>query len=218
MSELLEYDNQLRDKYPIIAGFDEVGRGPLAGPVVAAAVVLPANTEIPGVDDSKKITKKKHKDIAKQILSVAIDVQVGVVNASEIDNSNILEADKQAMLQALSKLQIEPNLLLIDGNTSQLLDTPHEQKTQVKGDSHSLSIAAASIVAKAIRDELMKGYAKKYPGYGFETNSGYGTKQHMTALEQYGITPIHRLTFAPIKNNLDKWPRNEGINTEKTEM
>lgn len=211
MSELLQYDNQLRDEYPIIAGFDEVGRGPLAGPVVAAAVVLPANVEIPGVGDSKKIPKKKHKALAKQILSVALEVQVGVVNADEIDAINILEADKQAMLNALGKLHIKPDLLLIDGNTSQLLDTDYAQRTQVKGDSHSLSIAAASIVAKAIRDELMKGYAKKYPGYGFDTNSGYGTKQHISALEQYGITPIHRLTFAPIKDNLDNWARNNGI-------
>lgn len=211
ISDLLELENELRQNYPIIVGLDEVGRGPLAGPVVAAAVVLPANTEIEGVTDSKKIPKNKHRELVDEIMKKAIVVRVGVIDAQTIDQVNVLEADKLAMMKAIEDLPITPDLLLIDGNNSQLLPTAIPQQTLVKGDSKSLSIAAASLVAKLVRDTMMTEYSKQYPGYGFENNSGYGTKQHIEALKELGITPIHRLSFAPIKNNLRTWPRNNGV-------
>lgn len=211
---LLDYDNDLRKEYPVIVGLDEVGRGPLAGPVVAAAVILPPNVNIDGVTDSKKIAKTKHRKLVDKILEIALDVKVGVVDAQRIDKTDILSADKEAMLSAIDQLQIKPDLLLIDGNSSQLLATEYDQKTQIKGDATSLSIAAASLVAKLVRDTIMQEYAEKYPGYGFEKNSGYGTKQHLEALENLGITPIHRLSFKPIKGNEHHYKRNEGLENE----
>ena len=208
---LLEYDNKLHEDYEIIVGLDEVGRGPLAGPVVAVAVILPKGVNIEGVTDSKKIAKKKHRELVDKIFETAIEVRVGVVDSGRIDQINILEADKEAMLIAVNQLQTKPDLLLIDGDDKQLLDTEIEQKTQVKGDSTSLSIAAASLVAKAVRDTMMDEYSKIYPGYGFETNSGYGTPKHMKAIEELGITPIHRLSFKPLKNNEDKYKWNYGL-------
>lgn len=198
MNKLLELDNELHKDYEIIAGLDEVGRGTLAGPVVTAAVILPANVDIPGVMDSKKIPKKEHRALVDKILEIAVDVQIGVADASVIDEVNILQADKLAMLEAIDKLHVKPDLLLIDGNDSQLLETTIPQKTVVKGDANSLIIAAASLVAKAIRDEMMAHYAKEYPEFGFETNAGYGTKKHKEALVTHGVTPIHRKTFKPI--------------------
>ena len=204
MNKLLELDNELHKDYEIIAGLDEVGRGTLAGPIVTAAVVLPANVDIPGVMDSKKIPKKEHRALVDKILEIALDVQIGVADATVIDEINILQADKLAMLEAINKLQVTPDLLLIDGNDSQLLETTIPQKTVVKGDANSLAIAAASLVAKAIRDELMAQYAKEYPEFGFETNAGYGTKKHKEALVTHGVTPIHRKTFKPISTGTYK--------------
>ena len=159
---LLEYDNKLHEDYEVIVGLDEVGRGPLAGPVVAAAVILPKGVNIEGVTDSKKIVKKKHRELVDKIFEIAIEVRVGVVDSGRIDQINILEADKEAMLIAVNQLQTKPDLLLIDGDDKQLLDTEIEQKTQVKGDSTSLSIAAASLVAKVVRDTMMDEYSKIY--------------------------------------------------------
>lgn len=198
---LLEYDNRLRSEFPIIAGVDEVGRGTLAGPLVTAAVILPEGVDIPGVMDSKKIPKDMHQTMAEAILAVAIDVSIGVSTPEEIDSINILEADRQAMLRAVNGLSVKPDLVLIDGNQTQLIDSPLTQRTQVKGDAHSLSIAAASIIAKTVRDRMMTDAAVNYPEFGFETNAGYGTPAHKRAIEEHGVTPLHRRTFAPIKNN-----------------
>lgn len=199
--ESLAFDNELRKQYPVIAGCDEVGRGCLAGPVITAVVVLPENIDLPYVHDSKKIKKSEMKYFAEDILKHALDVQIGVRTAKEIDETNILQADKDAMTDSLKKLRIKPDLVIIDGDKKQLLDIPTPQKTIIKGDAKSLTIGSASIVAKSIRDELMKHYATLYPEFGFETNAGYGTVKHKQALLEYGITPIHRKTFAPIKNH-----------------
>ena len=207
--ETLEYDDALRAKYPVIVGCDEVGRGCLAGPIVTAAVILPYGVDIDGVKDSKKINKKNHEALARLIFEKSIEVQIGIKSPTEIDELNILEADKEAMRDSISKLHTIPDLVLIDGDDKQLLGTEYTEKTITKGDAKSLTIGAASIIAKYARDLLMKSYAKQYPGYGFETNAGYGTAQHIAAIKRLGITPIHRLTFEPIKQNIDKWPYNK---------
>lgn len=199
--ENLAFDNKLRKQYPIIAGCDEVGRGCLAGPVITAVVILPQDIDLPYVTDSKKIKKSEMKCFAEDILKHALDVQIGVKTAKEIDETNILQADKDAMIDSLNKLKLKPDLVIIDGDKKQLLDIKIPQRTIIKGDNKSLTIGAASIVAKSIRDELMKHYATRYPEFGFETNAGYGTVKHKQALLKYGITPIHRKTFAPIKNH-----------------
>ena len=206
----LEYDDRLRDTYPVFAGCDEVGRGCLAGPVVAAAVILPPNLDIANVMDSKKIKKTDMEQIARTIYALALDVQIGVIDAPEVDRLNVLEADKAAMRQAITKLTTIPDMILIDGNDTQLLGTDYTELTIVKGDDRSLTMGAASIVAKYARDMLMKQYNEQYPGYGFDTNAGYGTPQHKRALEGLGYTPIHRLSFEPIKSNVDIWPLNMG--------
>jgi len=181
-----------------IAGVDEVGRGPLAGPVVAAAVILPQGVQLEGVNDSKKLTAKKRDLYYKQILETAVAVGVGVASVAEIDEINILQATKLAMRRAVAELKILPEYLLIDHLT---LDIPLPQQGIVKGDAKSLSIASASIVAKVIRDKMMQVLGEKYPAYGFEKNAGYGTKVHREALATYGyIEGIHRLTFEPIKS------------------
>lgn len=207
--DTLEYDDALRNKYPIIVGCDEVGRGCLAGPIVTAAVILPYGVDIDGVKDSKKINKKNHEALARLIFEKSIEVQIGIKSPTEIDTLNILEADKEAMRDSIRKLHTIPDLVLIDGDNKQLLGTEYTEQTIIKGDAKSLTIGAASIIAKYARDLLMKSYAKQYPGYGFETNAGYGTAQHIAAIKRLGITPIHRLTFEPIKRNLDEWPYNK---------
>ncbi len=204
--DTLGYDDALRNEYPIIVGCDEVGRGCLAGPIVTAAVILPYGVDIDGVKDSKKINKKNHEALARLIFEKSIEVQIGIKSPTEIDTLNILEADKEAMRDSIRKLHTIPDLVLIDGDNKQLLGTEYTEQTIIKGDAKSLTIGAASIIAKYARDLLMKSYAKQYPGYGFETNAGYGTAQHIAAIKRLGITPIHRLTFEPIKRNLDEWP------------
>ena len=183
----------------IVAGIDEVGRGPLAGPVVAAAVVLPIEHKILGLNDSKKLSVKKREELAKEIQKEAVAIGIGIVSPEIIDQINIYQASRLAMTQAVEKLAILPDHLLIDAMT---LDLPIGQEKIIKGDARSVSIAAASIVAKVYRDHLMADYHKKYPHYGFDKNAGYGTKAHLEGLANYGITPIHRKTFAPIKNYL----------------
>ena len=209
-AETLAFDEELRKTYPMIAGCDEVGRGCLAGPVVTATVILPANTDIIGVMDSKKISKDKHEALARQIVKQAIEVQFGIKEPKEIDELNILQATKAAMRLSIEKLHHTPDLILIDGDKRQLLGTPHEEQTVIKGDAHSLTIGAASVLAKYVRDKIMKQADSTYPGYGFSTNAGYGTAQHIESLKRLGITPIHRKTFQPIKRNIDLWPKNNG--------
>lgn len=172
-----------------IAGIDEVGRGPLAGPVVAAAVILPKNEIILGLNDSKQLSEKKRELLYQQVQEKALAIGIGIVDQQTIDDVNIYEASKLAMIQAVEKLSIVPSYLLIDAMT---LDLPIQQEKIIKGDARSVSIAAASIIAKVYRDQLMKEYDVLYPGYGFSHNAGYGTKEHLEGLERQGITPIHR--------------------------
>lgn len=207
--ETLAFDEALRKEYPMIAGCDEVGRGCLAGPVVTAAVILPPNTDIVGVMDSKKIPKDKHEDLARQIFDVAIEVQMGIKSPEEVDELNILQATKHAMRDSVNNLNNKPDLLLIDGNDKQLLGTEYAEQTVIKGDHHSLTIGAASVIAKYVRDQIMQNADKDYPGYGFSTNAGYGTAKHLSALAELGITPLHRKTFKPIAQNIGVWKTND---------
>ncbi|MEE9431511.1 MAG: ribonuclease HII [Melioribacteraceae bacterium] len=183
----------LSKEIAILAGVDEVGRGPLAGPVVAAAVIFDKDVIIDGVNDSKKLSEKERERLSKIIKEKCLAYSFGVVEQKEIDKINILQATLKAMKQAVKKLSTEPQLILIDGNKSFVTETPVE--TIVKGDSKSFSIAAASILAKVERDSMMKKIAKKYPNYFWEKNKGYGTKQHVEAIKKYGVTPLHRKTF-----------------------
>jgi len=176
-----------------IAGIDEVGRGPLAGPVVAAAVILPPDATLPEVRDSKELTPARREACCRQILLCARDVGIGLIGAEEIDRLNILQATFLAMKMAVSNLKSPPDFLLIDGPYT--LDLPIAQEGIPKGDSQSLSIAAASIVAKVHRDRLMCQYHNQYPHYAFDSNKGYGTARHLKALEDYGPCCIHRRSF-----------------------
>jgi ribonuclease HII len=183
-----------------VAGVDEVGRGPLAGPVVAAAVILDPELIPEGLDDSKKLSAKKRQMLAGIIRQTA-QVSIGQASVDEIDYNNILQASLLAMTRAVQGLEIQPDYLLIDGNqTPKGLRMP--MQTVVKGDTLSQSIAAASIVAKIWRDQLMVDLAQQHPGYGWETNMGYGSKSHMSALQKYGPTPHHRRSFKPVHNML----------------
>ena len=179
--------------YKIICGVDEAGRGPLAGPVCAAAVILPANAEIPGLNDSKKLTDKKRRELMPVIKELALGYGIAFADEKEIDEINILQATYLAMKRAIDMLPVKPDLALVDGNRAGDFGVP--VKTVVKGDSLSASIAAASILAKVTRDDLMLELAEKYPQYGFEVHKGYGTKAHYAALTEYGPSEIHRMTF-----------------------
>ena len=181
----------------LIAGVDEVGRGPLAGPVVAAAVILPKACKIPGLNDSKKIPKSKHKEIYEAVLQNAIAIGIGIKDNHVIDQVNIYEATKLAMMEAIGQLEPQPQHLLID---AMKLDLPIPQTSIIKGDANSLSIAAASIVAKVTRDQMMEEFDKEYPGYDFAQNAGYGTAKHLAGLDKLGVTPIHRRSFEPVKS------------------
>lgn len=177
----------------IICGVDEAGRGPLAGPVCAAAVILPANLEIPGLTDSKKLTDKKRRELFPIIKESAVAYGIGFASEQEIDEINILQATFLAMQRAIDQLSVKPDLALIDGNRKKDFGIP--AKTVVKGDSLSASIAAASILAKVSRDNLMLEKAESYPQYKFDVHKGYGTKAHYEALREFGPCPIHRMTF-----------------------
>ena len=183
-----------------IAGVDEVGRGPLAGPVVAAAVILPKNIEDLGFDDSKKLSASKREEIYRLIQEKAIAIGIGIVDADIIDQVNIYQASRLAMQQAVSELKIQPDYLLID---AMKIDVNTPQIGIIKGDAKSISIAAASIVAKQVRDQMMQEFDELYPGYDFSNNAGYGTTKHLEGLNKKGICPIHRKTFAPIKDYLE---------------
>lgn len=176
-----------------IAGVDEAGRGPLAGPVVAAAVIFDSETVIDGINDSKKLTGKKREELFGLITDQALSFGIGIVNQKEIDKINILQAALKAMKIAVENLNMEPQLILIDGN--KVFDSDIPCKAIVKGDGKSFSIAAASIIAKVTRDRLMVKAAKNYPNYLWDKNKGYGTKQHIDAIRKYGLTPLHRKTF-----------------------
>ncbi len=190
----LEYENFALSKgYKIICGVDEAGRGPLAGPVYAAAVILPEGHVIEGVNDSKKISEKKRDMLYDKIVDECVCWSVGVASVSEIDEINILQATFLAMRRAVDGLKIKPDIALIDGNARPGLDI--DEMAVVKGDAKSASIAAASILAKVSRDRYMLEMAKQYPQYQFEKHKGYGTKLHYEMLREYGISPIHRKTF-----------------------
>lgn len=191
--KIFEFDKQfISEGVKYIAGIDEVGRGPLAGPVVTACVVMPYDEMINGVFDSKKVTKKNREKLYNLILEKAVSVSISQRNQNVIDEINILNATKECMKESFNKLTIKPDLLLVDAVK---LNMCENEKAIIKGDATSYAIACASIVAKVYRDRIMEDYAKKYPEYDFENNVGYGTKKHVEAILKYGITPIHRLSF-----------------------
>lgn len=197
--QMLQYENQLKkDGYHFIAGVDEVGRGPLAGPVVAAAVILPQDMPALQINDSKKLSLKMRNELYEVIMEKAV-VGIGVVDNTIIDQMNIYQATRKAMKEAVLALDPTPDALLID---AMQIAMDVKQISLIKGDAQSYSIAAASIVAKVYRDRLMKKYAEEFPNYQFENNAGYGTKAHLEGLENYGITPIHRRSFEPIKSKI----------------
>ena len=198
LEKMLAYEKELYTQgIQLIAGVDEVGRGPLAGPVVAAAVILPKACKIPGLNDSKKIPKSKHKEIYEAVLQNAVAIGIGIKDNQVIDQVNIYEATKLAMMEAIGQLEPQPQHLLID---AMRLDLPISQTSIIKGDANSLSIAAASIVAKVTRDQMMEEFDCEYPGYDFTQNAGYGTANHLAGLDKLGVTPIHRRSFEPVKS------------------
>jgi ribonuclease HII len=197
-NEMNQFESKYRNQgFNLIAGIDEVGRGPLAGPVVAAAVILPEDFFLAGIDDSKKLSEKKREEYEEIVHKEALGIGISMIQPSEIDEINIYESTKKAMKTAISLLKPLPDFLLID---AMKLETPFASESIIKGDAKSVSIAAASIIAKVARDRLMKEISKEYPSYGFEQNMGYGTKEHIQAIQRHGITPHHRRSFAPIKD------------------
>ena len=194
------YENALKEKgFKIIAGVDEAGRGPLAGPVVAAACIFLSDLFLPNLNDSKKVTPKKREELYHYLVnSKEIVFSVGIVDSKTIDEINILQATFKAMQRAVWSLSKKPEYLLIDGN--QLPSFPVPAKGIIKGDSLSISIAAASIIAKQTRDNIMAGYHNKWPEYNFLGHKGYGTKKHLEALQKHGPSEIHRKSFAPVKS------------------
>lgn len=197
--EMSEFEAALlaQNNNALICGIDEVGRGPLAGPVVTCAVILNENHQFTGLNDSKKLSPKQRQSIEEQLLNDVFAYAYGYATVEEIDRLNIYEATKIAMLRAIEALSIRPTHLLVDAMT---LDTDIPQTSLIKGDARSVSIAAASVLAKEHRDKYMRKLAEKYPGYGFEKNVGYGTQQHLDGIKQFGIIPEHRKTFEPIKS------------------
>ena len=193
MSEITMWEIEDSLGMHLICGVDEAGRGPLAGPVCAAAVILPEHLQIPGLNDSKKLTDKKRRELFPVIQEQAIAYGIGLASESEIDEINILQATFLAMRRALEQLTVRPEIALIDGNRETDFGLP--VRTIVKGDSLSANIAAASVLAKVTRDDFMLEQAQRYPQYGFDIHKGYGTRAHYEALRQYGPCPIHRRSF-----------------------
>jgi len=187
-----EFDAR-RAGYSLIAGTDEAGRGPLAGPVIAAAVILPEDVELDGVRDSKKMTPRAREDAFSLIVERAVSLSIAVVSPREIDRINILQATRKAMKQAVLQLDPQPDIVLIDG--TQRLELPVQQRCIVRGDQQCLSISAASVLAKVYRDRMMYSYHEAFPQYGFSSNKGYGTREHLMAIAKYGPCSIHRFTF-----------------------
>lgn len=197
VSELMEYEKGFLEKgYKYIAGVDEVGRGPLAGPVVTAAVIMNLENLIEGVDDSKKLSEKKRENLYEEILKKAISYKISFVSENRIDEINILEATKECMADSVNGLSLKPDMVLIDA--VKLNNVSVEQCSIIKGDAKSYSIACASILAKVARDRFMVNLDEKYPQYNFKKHKGYGTKEHIEAIKTYGATIVHRKTF--IKN------------------
>ena len=198
LKQLKEYENQLRSKgFEFICGIDEAGRGPLAGPVVVASVIMPADSIIEGVNDSKKVSEKKREKLYDLILEEAISYGVGIIGQNEIDDINILNATKKGLTMSLKELDKKPDLIIVDALTHiDTLGIPYE--SIIKGDAKCYSISAASIIAKVTRDRIMREWDKVYPQYGFATHKGYGTAAHIKAIKEYGPCPLHRKTF--IKN------------------
>lgn len=194
LKNMLLIEESLYDEgYEYICGVDEAGRGPLCGPVVAAAVILPKHGCIEGVNDSKKISEKKREKLYDDIMNGAIAVGIGISDVDVIEKVNILNATKIAMKKAIESLSIKPDYVLIDGN--QKIDIDILQETVVSGDAKSESIASASIIAKVTRDRMLRKFDEMYPEYGFAKHKGYGTKAHIEAIKKYGLTPIHRKSF-----------------------
>ena len=194
--DLLKYEKELyKEGYELIAGTDEAGRGPLCGPVVAAAVILPKNYKLEGLNDSKQLSEKKRDKYFEIIKKDAISYGIGIVDAKTIDEINIYEASRKAMLEAISKLDVTPDFVLTDA-----MPLPMDNsKAIIHGDALSLSIAAASVLAKVTRDEIMYELDKKYPEYGFKSHKGYPTKKHLENIKKYGILDNYRLTYKPVK-------------------
>ena len=192
---LKERENELRKKgFQYICGIDEAGRGPLAGPVVIASVIMPADSMIEGVNDSKKISEKKREKLYDQILEEAISYGVAIIGQDEIDEINILNATKKGLTVSLQELSQKPDLILVDAlNGIDTMGIPYD--SIIKGDAKCYSIAAASIIAKVTRDRIMREWDKVYPEYGFEKHKGYGTAAHIAAIREYGLCPIHRRSF-----------------------
>ena len=196
--DLLKYEHELYDKnIDLIAGVDEVGRGPLIGPVVASAVILPKNYKLKGLTDSKKLSEKKRNEFYKIIKRDALSIGIGIISEEKIDEVNIYEATKLAMKEAINNLKIKPQHILIDAMP---LDIEIPTTSIIKGDAKSESIAAASVIAKVTRDSMMYELDKKYPQYGFCSHKGYPTKKHIKAIHEYGLIPGYRKTYAPIKD------------------
>lgn len=208
MNDNYQYEKELREKgITLIAGVDEVGRGPLIGPVVTACVILPEHFDLPGLTDSKKLTEKKREALFPMIKEQALAIGIGVVDAKKIDEVNIYEATKIAMKQAIENCPIQPEHILIDAMKLEL-DIP--STSIIKGDLKSITISAASVIAKVTRDKMMEELDLKYPMYDFKHNKGYPTKKHCQAIQEYGILKEHRKTFSPvsdyIKRHFEKTP------------
>lgn len=192
-TELFEFDSAIRTQYPVFCGVDEAGRGPLAGDVYAAAVILPEGLEIPGLNDSKKLSEKRREELAPIIKEQAAAWCIASATVAEIEELNILQAALLAMQRAVAGLNIQPEFVITDGN--QAPDLPMLVQTVIGGDAKSASIAAASVLAKTARDAALRELDAQYPQYGFAAHKGYGTKAHYEAIDQYGICPAHRPSF-----------------------
>ena len=202
MDDLYRYESELIEKgLTLIAGVDEVGRGPLVGPVVAAAVILPINYKLEGLTDSKKLSEKKRDKFYDIIMKEAISIGIGVIDNTVIDEVNIYEATRIAMIKAINNLSIKPEHILIDAMPLDI-DIPHT--SIIKGDAKSLSIAAASVIAKVTRDKMMYDLDREYPMYNYKKNKGYPTKEHIKAINKYGINDLYRKTYGPVKDYLEK--------------
>ncbi|MBQ7105404.1 MAG: ribonuclease HII [Bacilli bacterium] len=206
-----EYEDELIKKgIKYIAGVDEVGRGPLVGPVVTACVILPENYQLDGLTDSKKLSLKKREMYYDIIMRDALSVSIGIKDEKVIDEVNIYEATKLAMYEAINNSKIKPEHVLIDAMKLEELSIP--STSIIKGDLKSITISAASVIAKVTRDRMLVELDKKYPEYGFAKNAGYGTKQHVEAIEKFGIIPEHRKTFKPVSDHLNHLYKNERSN------
>ena len=214
---MLEFEKKIRALGKTkVAGIDEVGRGPLCGPVVASSVILPENVDIPGLTDSKKLSPKKRIRLYDEIVEKAVSIGVGIINEDRIDEINILNATIEAMILSIEDLNIKPDFLLVDGNMKNITTIP--QESIIKGDSKSLSISAASVIAKVTRDRLMKDYDMIFPNYGLSRNMGYGTKEHIQALRKGFSTPIHRKTFKPVSDYLPNFSDLTDINRLRLQL